>query len=529
MNGGVLALAAAAAVVGMAVATPPPPSSSPAAESSSPAADAAHTPVVPRPDAASYTPVVPRPAAAYTPVVIRNDVPRVDVDGNILNAHDGSVKLFFGTWFMYGTVYEDCHQNSTQCESPCGYNPNTFAIYRSPDLMTWTLVTKNALPNATVDNHVVNYWMPVVNFNTRTGQYVMQYWSSRCGFQKPCADMAVSSSPEGPFSMVPPITLHGGIPSSQMGFFVDTDGTGYVKYNTGAPQHHVVEKLSDDWLSSTGEWSIIFWKPTFAWMEGGGMFKRGDRYHYMSGTDCCFCEWGGDARYWTSYLPLGPWHPGVAPPLPTSRCDLTGNWTALGGPGSPGNETFSIVQHPSSDNFTFTDANGSAEGWVDQATGYVTFPPSAGDGRGVVTSADGLDAGCDRVRWYGYESFIWCRAGSDCPLPSYADAPELNYCADGSLPHEDVRLNPCDPNQQYGTNFTVPAQQFNVISVPVVGADGENTTAILYYGERANSAPDGLFSHNFQAWVPLVFDENTGAIQRMTFPASFTLNLSMGA
>ncbi len=161
---------------------------------------------------------------------------------------------------------------------------------------------------------------------------------------------------------------------------------------------------------------------------------------------------------------------------------------------------------------------------MDPATGYVNFPPSAGDGRGVVTSADGRAAGCDRIRWFGYESFIWCRVGAACPLPSYADAPELNYCADGSLPHEDVRVNPCDPQVERGVNFTVPAQQFNVIPVATSGASGSSTTW-LYYGERANSAPDGLFSHNFQAWVPLSFDAQ-GAIQRLTFPATFELNLT---
>jgi hypothetical protein len=162
---------------------------------------------------------------------------------------------------------------------------------------------------------------------------------------------------------------------------------------------------------------------------------------------------------------------------------------------------------------------------VDPATGYVTFPPSAGDGRGVVTSADGSAAGCDRVRWYGYESFIWCRQGADCPLPSYADAPELNYCADGSLPSEGERVNPCDPGQTQGTNFTVPAQQFNVIAVATANEEGLVDTTWLYYGERANSAPDRLFSHNFQAWVPLSFD-SAGALQRMSFPGTFQLNLT---
>jgi hypothetical protein len=311
-----------------------------------------------------------------------------------------------------------------------------------------------------------------------------------------------------------------------MGFFVDADGAAFVKFNTVAPQHHVVQALAADWLSTTGDAATIFWREEFAWMEGGGMFQRGDLFYYMTGTDCCFCTWGGGAKFWTARAPLGPWFPGVAPPLPAVRCDLTGGWRGVSAsPDAPGNETLTLTMAAGSDNFTFQDAHGQAGGWLDQATGYVHFPPSAGDGRGVVTSADGTAAGCDRISWYGYDSFMWCRAGVQCTQPSTALAPELNQCADGSAPHQDVRVNPCDPGKQYGTNFTVPAQQFNVVSVATQDDAGAPTTPVLYYGERANSAPDGLFSHNFQAWVPLSFDDR-GGILPLTFPASFTLNLA---
>jgi hypothetical protein len=427
------------------------------------------------------------PSAVSLMVTVRNDVPRVDQYGHIINAHDGSVVNFLntpwaGTYFMYGTVYENCTQDGPQCDG-CGYNPNTFALYTTTDMVSFTFHSANILPEASKDNKQVNYWMPVVYYNQKTATFVMQYWSGRCGFANPCADMAVSASPYGPFKMVPPIALRGGTPSSQMGFFVDP-GTqkAFVKYNTHPPdQHHSVEALSDDWLSSTGEWAVLLWKPSFAWMEGGGMFKRGDLYYYMTGTDCCYCVWGGDARYWTSYHPLGPWHPGVAPPLPTEPCDLSGSWQAVAAPGKgPGNESLTLKQAAGSANFTFTDAQGSAAGWIDQATGFITFPPSAGDGRGVVTSADGAASGCDRIRWYGYESFIWCREGKVCAQPTYLDAPEVcvfvcfcrgarkrwshpphathppicpthrrNYCQDGSMPNEGVRVNPCDSGVPY--------------------------------------------------------------------------------
>lgn len=49
-------------------------------------------------------------SGAATLVTIHNDVPRVDTAGHILNAHDGSVQFFNGTYFLYGTVYENCTQ-----------------------------------------------------------------------------------------------------------------------------------------------------------------------------------------------------------------------------------------------------------------------------------------------------------------------------------------------------------------------------------------------------------------------------------
>jgi hypothetical protein len=100
---------------------------------------------------------------------------------------------------MYGTAYEDCLQNGTQCTPPCGYNPNTFALYTSTDLVTWTFVSDDILPQAKLENKVVNYWMPVVKRNPHTGVYVKQYWSSCCGFRSACADIATATWAPSPW------------------------------------------------------------------------------------------------------------------------------------------------------------------------------------------------------------------------------------------------------------------------------------------------------------------------------------------
>ena len=190
-------------------------------------------------------------ARAQRQVTVRNDVPRVDQFGHIVNAHDGSVVKFDGSYFMYGTVYENCTQHGTQCEGPCGYSPNTYALYTSYDLQSWAVQSYDVLPAVDRDNRNVNYWMPYVGFNKLTKKYAMQFWSGHCGFAKPCAEIAFSYSPYGPFSNVTTVAL-AGTPSSQMGFFVDDDGSAYIKYNTVGPdQHHNVEKLTPDWSAST--------------------------------------------------------------------------------------------------------------------------------------------------------------------------------------------------------------------------------------------------------------------------------------
>ena len=463
-------------------------------------------------------------------VTIRNDIPRVDQWGTIVNAHDGVVVRFDDLYYMYGTAYANCTQVGAQCDPnlECGFHPNTYALYTSPDLEAWTLVSRDILPSVAVDNVDISYWMPLVH-RRGDGKYVLQFWSRHCGFTgNKCTEVAFSDTPQGPFVNVTTIPLVATV-SSTMGFFLDDDGSAYIKYNTRAPDnHHVIEKLNEDWTNTTGEYAILLWKPTFAWLEGGGMFRRGDLYYYMTGLDNCFATWGSDARYWTSRAPLGPWHPGMAPPLPTESCDLSGDWLAISdSPDAPGNGTVTLLQEAGSANFTATGFNvsGAAGGWVDSATGYVNFPPMLGDVRGVITSADGSDAGCDRVRWYGFESFVWCKKGADCALPSYHDATEVNFCADGHTPVEDNRDNPCDVGNDFGMNFTVPAQMFNVIVAPTVDLSGAVENTYIFYGERFNSAPDGLFSHGYQAWVPLVFDAS-GNIEPMTFPASFQLNLT---
>ena len=68
------------------------------------------------------------PSFAQT-VTIHNDVPRTDQNGNIVDAHDGSLMRFNGTYYLYGTEYNN--------ENGFTFS-NRFVLYSSPGLVSWT-------------------------------------------------------------------------------------------------------------------------------------------------------------------------------------------------------------------------------------------------------------------------------------------------------------------------------------------------------------------------------------------------------
>ena len=353
------------------------------------------------------------PHASATKVTVSNILPRLDTDGNYINAHDGGLYEFDGVFHLYGTVYEHCHQPGTTCDGQCGYYNNTFSLYTSTDLTNWTLVSLNVLPAMTIDHATNPYWMANVAFNPITQLYMMQYWDNKYGFADSQVAMASSNSSSGPFVPITPIRLAGAtVISSTTGFFVDRHHNGWIRVNTrDEPLRHVVELLNANWTDTTGKFAVIFEKEDYPWLEGGGMFERHGLYYVMLGSDCCFCQWGGSARVFVAKDPLGEW----------------------------------VAQN------------------------------------------------------------------------------DVNYCADGTISPDHLSgqdVNPCSLNDQYGTNFTIPAQQFNVFQLHTAS----NGTLHVYYGERFRSAPSGWKDEDFQAWIPMTFTDNA-TIQQMQWVDGWTVEL----
>ena len=70
----------------------------------------------------------------------------------VVNAHAGGVYYFEGSFWMVGEHYQYCPNAQGGkggvggCEM-CGHYNTTFAVYNSPDMVAWTLVTKDAIPS----------------------------------------------------------------------------------------------------------------------------------------------------------------------------------------------------------------------------------------------------------------------------------------------------------------------------------------------------------------------------------------------
>jgi hypothetical protein len=216
-------------------------------------------------------------------------VSRFDVNGNALDAHDGSLIQVGQTFYLYGTSYA-CGYRYQQNDQFCG-----FKAYSSPDLEHWTDRGYIIAPGA------CGYcFRPHVVHNAATGQYVM--WADAGGRYL----VATSPTPTGLFTPRPdPMLAVGGAVDESL--FVDTDGTGYVIHNTtqvaaGLTADMVVEELTPDYLTTTGAYVRL----GLGDVEAFTVFKRDGVYHaLMSDPSCAYCS--GATGEMTATSMLGPW------------------------------------------------------------------------------------------------------------------------------------------------------------------------------------------------------------------------------
>ncbi|MES2808271.1 MAG: family 43 glycosylhydrolase [Bacteroidota bacterium] len=229
--------------------------------------------------------------------------------GDAVDAHDGEVAYFNGTYYLYGTSY-GCGFEWGHKDAPfCG-----FKVYSSKDMVTWT--DRGALFDATTqlwqsrcNGNTYGCFRPHVIYNAKTRLYVLwiNVYDNRVGYR-----VFTSKTPVGPFieKAEPTLALNtempvAGLNNGDHDTFIDDDGKAYLAYTDWRSGGAIaIEQLSDDYLTGTGK---IAKAVTATKTEAPGMFKRKGIYYVVySDPNCGYCS-GTGSSYKTAKSPLGPW------------------------------------------------------------------------------------------------------------------------------------------------------------------------------------------------------------------------------
>jgi hypothetical protein len=231
------------------------------------------------------------PSLAVT-VTIHNDVPRGDQNGDIVDAHDGALMRFNGTYYLYGTAYSN--------QNGFGF-VNRFVVYSSPDLVSWTF---HGDIIDVMDSVWGMYFRPHVVFDANTGKYVLWFnwyprgadWAGRFG-------VATADQPWGPFTVQNSnVKFPQGSSVGDFAILADDDGTGWSVYGW---HNGGVAELSSDYLSIGSGYSPI------GDGEGFTAFRRSGIYYYLWGNLCCFCAQGSSVQVARASVATGPFTTGA--------------------------------------------------------------------------------------------------------------------------------------------------------------------------------------------------------------------------
>ncbi|MTB50363.1 family 43 glycosylhydrolase [Lewinella sp. W8] len=434
------------------------------------------------------------PPEAGKTVTISNLEPRRTTDGNIVDAHDGRVIEFGGTYYWYGTQYGKTN----------GFTKaNEYHVYRSDDLVTW-----EHLGPALIDPPSGVYYRPHVIFHEASGQYVFWYnwypelWDGHFG-------VAVSDSPGGPFTIQNPDVkvAHSELGVGDFGLFVDDDQTAYISYNTIQGHRVSVEKLNPDYTSSSLENGGYIAQ----YCEAGSMFKRKDIYYLLTDYTCCFCNQGAGARVYVADDPLGEWTltnninrlPGRRAHKLTDGTYFTTDYTALNRIDSTF-ESLILDVPDEGDRLTLHHFTGDRSGQCGQVDNPQVHQ---------LIELPGFS-----VEFYDHG---WRPAGELAPEVTQKNMLQVLEFDVSSLAGKRIRMRPRS-DFPYAVRLTeiigsegeiyvsndrpgpviIPAQQTYVMSLQT-----EGKTEFIWMGDLWGSASDNVKGHDFQYWSsPLQFD-----------------------
>ena len=244
-------------------------------------------------------------AELFRNVVIDNAKPRRDTMGDIVDVHEGCLKLFHGKYYLYGTHYDMRHREGSD---------NTFAVYSSSDLHTWTKESDSIVQ----EHWPAIYARPKVIYEAKTRNYVLWFYTvakDDGGTWRSKTSVALSRHPSGPFGVVRDAGRLQYADPGDFAIFVDADGIGFVAYSHGDDEstyptkeepikHHqvVIERLSADYLNGSGEVT----NAVAGNVEAPVLFKRRHRYYLLFDNTCEWCKNGSGVRVYVGTAPMGP-------------------------------------------------------------------------------------------------------------------------------------------------------------------------------------------------------------------------------
>lgn len=237
--------------------------------------------------------------ASALPVTFRNDVPRLDVNGDIVDSHDNMILAVNGTFYMYGERWE----NHTALHGLSLTRPQIWT-YTSPDMSRWTPrgPALQTWPGAPYGTHHT----PWVVYNKPRALFVLWFNFYPHGCCK--GNWAVATSTDGVhFALTEEWNQTGTYPISDCtGLFVDpADGRAYLAYSSESANHTVsIEVLSEDYTYLTGK-NLYAFPDTY--VEGSVLFKQGPTYFVGYGSCCCYCRGGTGWVVHSATALTGPW------------------------------------------------------------------------------------------------------------------------------------------------------------------------------------------------------------------------------
>ena len=239
-------------------------------------------------------------------------VTRFDNLGDAVDAHDGEIAFFNGTYYLYGTSYDCGFEWNNKTAPFCG-----FKSYSSKDLVNWKdegylFDAKNPLWQSRCDGKTYGCFRPHVIYNSKSKRYVLwiNVYDNVSGYR-----VFTSKHATGPFveENEPKISVNSDKPAAGLNngdhdLFIDDDGKGYLIFTDWrAKGSIVIEQLTDDYLSGNG---TVEREITTERTEAPALFKRNGIYYVTySDPNCGYCS-GTGTSYKTAKSPLGPWSEG---------------------------------------------------------------------------------------------------------------------------------------------------------------------------------------------------------------------------